>query len=102
MQNNRKHAFIQNKKEINSRKYKIQEKLDLGRVRNRPERSQIDLNGNEINLPTSVILPFRDKYRARKLHRKQPLLLYVMLKQSKTWLTLEYDKRNLNMANDNI
>ena len=47
------------------------------------------LNGNEINLPTSVILPFRDKFRARKLIRKQPLLLHMMLKQGKTWFTLE-------------
>ena len=23
------------------------------------------LNGNEINLPSSVVIPFRDKYRAR-------------------------------------
>ena len=32
------------------------------------------LNGNEINLPSSVILPFRDKFGARKLLRKQQLL----------------------------
>ena len=50
------------------------------------------LNGNEINLPSSVIIPFRDKFRARKLLRKQLLLLHVMLKQGKTWLTLEYDR----------
>ena len=60
------------------------------------------LIGNEINLPMSVILPFRDKFRARKLLRKQLLLLHVMLKQGKTWFTLEYDNRNPNMANDNI
>ena len=33
------------------------------------------LNGNEITLPSSVILPFRDKFRVRKLLRKQLLLL---------------------------
>ena len=42
------------------------------------------LSGNEINLPRSVILPFRDKFRVRKLLRKQLLLLHVMLKQGKT------------------
>ena len=42
------------------------------------------LNGNEINLPSSVILPFRDKFGVKKLLRKQPLLLHVMLKQGKT------------------
>ena len=40
------------------------------------------LNRNEINLPSSVILPFRVKFRVRKL-RKQLLLLHVMLKQGK-------------------
>ena len=32
------------------------------------------LNRNEINLPTSVILPFTDKFRARKHIRKQPTI----------------------------
>ena len=32
---------------------------------------KVTLNGNEINLPTSVILPFRDKFRARKLISKK-------------------------------
>ena len=42
MQNSRKHTFIQNKREINSRKHKIQEKLDLGSGQNRLERPQYD------------------------------------------------------------
>ena len=29
----------------------------------------ITLNDNEINLPRSVIIPFKEKYRARKLHK---------------------------------
>ena len=41
---------------------------------------KMTLNGNEINLPMSVVLPFRDKFRARNLIRKQPLFLHVMLK----------------------
>ena len=52
---------------------------------------KVTLNGNEINLPTSVILPFRDKYRTTKLIGKQPLQLLVMLKQGKTWFTVEND-----------
>ena len=51
------------------------------------------LNGNEINLPTSVVIPFRDKVRVRKLIRKQPLLLHVMLKQGKMWFTSVNDNR---------
>ena len=50
---------------------------------------KVTLNGNEINLPTSVIIPFRDKFRVRKPIRKQPLLLQVMWKQGKMWFTLE-------------
>ena len=60
------------------------------------------LNGNEINLSTSVILPFRDKFGARKLIRKQLLLLHMMLKQGKTWFTLENDNREPNMTSDNV
>ena len=41
------------------------------------------LNGNDINLPTSVVIPLRDKFRARKLLRRQPLFFHVMLKQEK-------------------
>ena len=33
----------------------------------------ITLNDNEINLPRSVIIPFKERYRARKLLRKHPL-----------------------------
>ena len=56
----------------------------------------VTLNGNEVNLPTSVILPFRHRFSARKLVRKQPLLLHVVLRQGKTWYTLENDNRNQN------
>ena len=42
---------------------------------------KVTLNGNEINLPTSVVIPIRDKSRVRILTRKQPLLLHVMYKQ---------------------
>ena len=60
------------------------------------------LNRNKIKLPMSVILPFRDMFRARKLLRKQLLLLHMLLRQGKTRFTLEYNNRNPNMANDNI
>ena len=35
---------------------------------------RVTSNGNEINLPTSVIILFRDKFRVRQLIRRQPLL----------------------------
>ena len=61
----------------------------------------ITLNNNEIDLPSLVIIPFKEKYRARKLLRKHPLLFYVMLKQGKTWFSLVPEPRNLSIANDN-
>ena len=44
----------------------------------------ITLNDNEIDLPSLIIIPFKERYRARRLLRKHPLLFYVMLKQGKT------------------
>ena len=61
----------------------------------------ITLNDNEINLPRSMVIPFREKYRARKLLRKQLLLFYIILKQGKTWFSLVPEPRNLSIANDN-
>ena len=61
----------------------------------------ITLNDNKIDLPSSVIIPFREKYRARRLLRKQLLLFYIMLKQGKTWFSLVPEPRNLSVTNDN-
>ena len=61
----------------------------------------ITLNNNEINLPRSVIIPFKERYRERKLLRKHLLLVYIMLKQGKTWFSLVLEPRNLSIANDN-
>ena len=40
----------------------------------------ITLNDNKIDLPSSVIISFKERYRVRRLLRKHPLLFYVMLK----------------------
>ena len=61
----------------------------------------ITLNDNEINLPRSVIIPFTERYRARRLHRKHLLLFYIMLKQGKTWFSLVPEPRNPSVAIDN-
>ena len=58
----------------------------------------ITWNDNEIDLPGSVIIPFKERYRARRLLRKHPLLFYVMLKQGKTWFSLVLEPRNLGIA----
>ena len=61
----------------------------------------ITLNDNEINLPRSVIIPFTERYRARKLLRKHLLLFYIMLKQGKTWFSLVPEPINPSIAIDN-
>ena len=61
----------------------------------------ITLNDNEINLPRSVIIPFTERYRARRLLRKHPLLFYIMLKQGKTWFSLVPEPRNSSVAINN-
>ena len=45
----------------------------------------ITLSGNVINLPGSVIIPFRDKFKIRWIIKSKPLLLHLMLKQGQTW-----------------
>ena len=61
----------------------------------------ITLNDNDIDLPNSVIIPCKERYRARRLLRKHPLLFYAMLKQGKTWFSLVPKPRNLSVTNDN-
>ena len=41
----------------------------------------VTLSGNVINLPGSVIIPCRDKFKIRWMMKSRPLLLHLMLKQ---------------------
>ena len=61
----------------------------------------ITLNDKKRDLPSLVIIPFKERYRARRLLRRHPFLFYVMLKQGKTWFSLVPEPRNLSVANDN-
>ena len=49
------------------------------------------LKGNKLDLPNSMVIPFGEKFRARKLLREQPFTLHIILKQNKMWFTLNYD-----------
>ena len=60
-------------------------KIDLGEV----FVNLNNLNGAIIQLPVSVKIPFRDKYRLRYLMRKRSLLLHIMLRQGMSWYTLD-------------
>ena len=48
----------------------------------------VTVNGNVIDLPGSVIIPFRDKFKISQMIRVRPLLLHLMLKQGQTWYPL--------------
>ena len=49
----------------------------------------VTLNGKDINLPISIVLPCMDKFMIRWLIKKSPLDLHIMLKQRKSWYNLE-------------
>ena len=61
----------------------------------------ITLNDNEIDLPSLIIISFKERYRARRLIRKHLLLFYGMLKKRKTWFSLVLEPRNISVANNN-
>ena len=49
----------------------------------------VTLNGVIIQMPISVKVPLRDKYRLRSLVRKGSLPLHVMLRQGTSWYALD-------------
>ena len=61
----------------------------------------ITLSGNIINLPGSVIIPFRDKFKIRWIIKSRPLLLHLMLKQGQTWYPLS-NVRDMMEIEDNV
>ena len=60
----------------------------MGYNGNRLEASYSNIRWNVINLPGSVIIPFRDKFKIRRIIKSKPLLLHLMLKQGQTWYPL--------------
>ena len=49
----------------------------------------VTLNGTIIQLPISVRIQLRDKYRLRCIMRKRSLLLHIMLRQGTSWCALD-------------
>ena len=47
------------------------------------------LNGAIVQLPISVKVPLRDKYRLRHMMSKRSLLLHIMLRQGTSWYALD-------------
>ena len=46
------------------------------------------LNGNKVKLPTSVIIPLRDKSKILRIIKQEPLLFHIILKQGMMWFSL--------------
>ena len=59
----------------------------------------ITLSGNIINLPGSVIIPFRDKFKIRQIIKSLPLLFHLMLKQGQTWYLLSNVRDMMEIEN---
>ena len=49
----------------------------------------VSLNGIILQMPKTVKIPIRDKYRLRKLMDKHSLLLHIMLRQGTSWYSLD-------------
>ena len=45
-------------------------------------------NSNKINLPKSITIKFRDKFKIRDKMEREPLLFHIMLRQGFSWFTL--------------
>ena len=71
------------REDVSSHRNKVWDILDIN-WRN----ITVMVNRNIINLPDTVIIPFRDKSKVRQMIRSRPLLLHLMLKQGQTWYPL--------------
>ena len=60
----------------------------------------LTLSGNVINLPGSVIIPFQDKFKIRRIVKSRPLLLHLMLKQGQTWYLLSNIRDMMEIENN--
>ena len=49
----------------------------------------VTLNGIILQMPKTVKIPIRDKYRLRTLMDKHSLLLHIMLRQGTSWYSLD-------------
>ena len=48
----------------------------------------VTFDGNIINLPNSVTIKFRDRFKIGHMMEGEPLLFHIMLKQGFNWFTL--------------
>ena len=60
----------------------------------------VTLSVNVINLPGSVIITFRDKFKIRWIVKSRLLLLHLILKQSQNWYPLSNIRDMMEIEND--
>ena len=60
----------------------------------------VTLNGSVVNLPGSVIIPFRDKFKIRQMIRSIPLLLHLLLKLGQIWYPLSNIREIMETENN--
>ena len=60
----------------------------------------VTLNGSIVNLPGSLIIPFRDKFKIRQMIESRPLLLHLMLKQGQIWYPLSNEWEIMEIENN--
>ena len=53
------------------------------------DKITITFNDNKINLPKIFAIKMQDKIRVRRLMNREPLNLYIMIRQGTTWYNLE-------------
>ena len=65
---------------------KLKRKIILDIIELDWKEVNVTLNGNRINLPKSVKIQFRDKFKIRCIVKREPF--HIMLNQGLTWFTL--------------
>ena len=61
----------------------------MGHDKNNWKEVFVTLNGTIIQIPKSVEVPLRDKYRLRTLMEKHSLLWHIMLRQGMSWYAFD-------------
>ena len=66
---------------------------------------KVTFSGKVINLPKSITVKLRDKFKVRHMMGSQPILFHLMLKQGFNWFTLtpkEQEIENVQLNQFNI
>ena len=75
--------------QLNSDQIVLEKNCLLDMIRINLKEVFVTLNGTIIQMPKSVKVPLRDKYKLRTLMEKHSLLLHVMLRQGTSWYVLD-------------